>query len=269
MTKGFKLIALPLIALMAFTTKAGTPFEEFCSINNNAFKSGEKITYTVYYAVAGIYVNAGTATFTNTLEILNSRPVFHIVGEGNTNSSYDFLYRVRDKYETFIDTSTMQTLKFVRNVNENGYKKYQNVTFNKTANTAVTNDGVFKIPACIQDVVSAMYYARNIDFSKLHPDDKIAFSMFLDNEVFNMYIRYLGRETIKTKYGKFSTIKFKPLLLKGTIFEGGENMTVWVTDDENHIPVRVESPIVVGKVKVDMMNYENIRHPMTSLIKRR
>jgi hypothetical protein len=118
-------------------------------------------------------------------------------------------------------------------------------------------------------VVSAVFYARNIDFSKLQPEDKIAFSMFLDNEVYNMYIRYLGKETVKTKFGKFNAIKFKPLLLKGTIFEGGEKMTVWVTDDANHIPVRIESPIVVGKVKIDMMEYENIRHPMTSLVRRK
>jgi len=93
--------------------------------------------------------------------------------------------------------------------------------------------------------------------------------MFLDNEVFNMYIRFVGREEIKTRYGKFHALKIKPLLLKGTIFEGGENMTVWVTDDLNHIPVRVESPIVVGKVKIDMMSYANLRHPLTSLIKRK
>jgi hypothetical protein len=84
-----------------------------------------------------------------------------------------------------------------------------------------------------------------------------------------MYIRYMGKETIKTKYGKFRTIKIKPLLLKGTIFEGGESMIVWVTDDDNHIPVRIESPIVVGKVKIDLMSHENLRHPLTSLIKRR
>jgi hypothetical protein len=163
----------------------------------------------------------------------------------------------------------MQSLKFVRNVNEGGFKKYQNVTFNKTTNTAVTNDGVFKVPSCVQDVVSAVFYARNIDFSKLNPEDRITFSMFLDNEVYSMYIRYIGKETIKTKYGKFNAIKFKPLLIKGTLFEGGEKMTVWVTDDANHIPVRIESPIVVGSVKIDMMNYENIRHPLTSLIRRR
>lgn len=269
MKKRLKIIIVPLVALVAFSTNAEAPLQDLCSIKNEAFKAGEKVSYTVYYNVAGIYVNAGDAVFTNTLETLNNRTVYHIVGEGNTNSSYDWIYKVRDKYETYIDTATLQTLKFVRNVNEGGYKKFQNVTFNKTANTAVSNTGVFNVPDCIQDVLSAVYYARNIDFSKLRADDKISFSMFLDDEVFNMYIRYIGKETIKTKYGKFNAIKFKPLLLKGTIFEGGEKMTVWVTDDENRVPVRIESPIVVGKVKIDMMKYENLRHPMTALINRR
>ena len=93
--------------------------------------------------------------------------------------------------------------------------------------------------------------------------------MFLDNEVFNMYIRYLGKETVKTKYGKFRAIKFKPLLIKGTIFEGGEKMTVWVSDDNNHVPLRIESPITVGSVKIDMMGNKNLRYPLTSLIKLR
>ena len=264
-----KLVAVLAVGLLAFSNRAETHFEETCAVQNTAFQAGEKIAMTVYYAVAGIYVNAGTATFTNTLETLNSKPVFHIVGEGHSNSSYDVLYKVRDRYESYIDTATLQPLKFVRDVNEGGYKKYQNVTFNKHASTAITNDGVFKVPTCIQDVVSAVFYARNVDFSKLRPNDRIAFDMFLDNEVFNMYIRYLGKETIKTKYGKFRAIKFKPLLIKGTIFEGGEQMVVWVTDDENRIPVRIESPISVGKVKIDMMSHENLRYPLTALIRRR
>ena len=90
--------------------------------------------------------------------------------------------------------------------------------------------------------------------------------MFMDNEIYNMYIRYLGKETIKTRYGKFRTIKFKPLLVKGNMFEGGEKMNVYVSDDENKIPVRIESPLVVGSVKVDMMSYKNLRYPLTSLL---
>jgi hypothetical protein len=83
--------------------------------------------------------------------------------------------------------------------------------------------------------------------------------MFLDNEVYDMYIRYLGKEDIKTKFGKFKAHKFKPLLVKGNIFEGGEKMTVWVSDDPNHIPLRIESPIAVGSVKVDMMGYAGLK----------
>jgi len=264
-----KLITIPAFALMAFSTSVKTPIQDPCSVKNTAFQAGEKVTMTVYYSVAGVYLHGGTATFTNTLEILNNKPVYHIVGEGHTNASYDLAFKVRDRYETYIDTTTMQPLKFIRNVNEGGYKIYQNVTFNKTASTAVTNDGVFKVPNCVQDVVSAVFYARNIDFRNLQPNDKITFSMFLDNEVYNMYIRFLGRETIKTKYGKFRAIKFKPLLIKGTIFEGGEQMTVWVSDDDNRIPIRIESPISVGQVKIDMMGHENLRYPLSSLIRRR
>lgn len=267
--KGFKVLVPLFFGLLGFSKNASVLPDTFCGINNTAFQVNEEVTFTVYYSVAGVYVNAGTATFTSKLEKINNRPVYHVTGEGKTNSSYDWIYRVRDKYETYIDTATMQPLKFVRNVNEGGYKIYQNITFNKTANTAITTNGVFKVPACVQDVVSAMYYARNIDFSKLRPEDKIPFSMFLDNEVYNMYIRYVGKEEIKTRYGKFRAIKIKPLLLKGQIFEGGENMTVWVTDDANRIPVRIESPLVVGKVKIDMMSHSNLRHPLTSLVKRK
>jgi len=265
--KGIKALSLLPFALMAFTFKAEAPGDESCGITNTTFQAGEEVDYTVYYAVAGIYIDAGIATFTNVLEKINGRPVYHIAGVGKTNPSYDWVYKVRDKYETYIDTGSLQPLKFIRNVDEGGHKKYENITFNRNANTAVTTEGVFKVPDCIQDVLSAVYYARNLDFSKYKVNDKIPFSMFLDNEVFNMYIRYLGKENVKTKYGKFKAIKFKPLLLKGTIFEGGEKMTVWVSDDANRVPVRIESPIVVGKVKVDMMSSKNLRYPLTSLIK--
>jgi hypothetical protein len=272
MKTAIKFFGFAALALMAFTIKPKeikTTDDDFCGIKNTALQATEQISYKVYYAVAGIYVEAGDAVFTNTLERLNGHVVFHVAGVGNSNEKYDWIFKVRDRYESYIDTITLQPLKFIRNVSEGNTKIYENITFNRTANTAVTTKGVYKVPDCIQDVMSSVYYARNIDFNKYKKEDRIPFSMFLDNEVFNMYIRYLGKETVKTKYGKFNAIKFKPLLLKGTIFEGGEKMVVWVTDDANHIPIRIESPIVVGKVKVDMMDYKNLRYPLTSLIRQR
>lgn len=272
-----KLAALPLFTFLPFgeTTfpihlNAPTPaLSSSCAIRNTAFKEGEKVGLTVYYSVGGL-VNApaGTGTFTTTLEKLNGRNVYHVVGEGRTLPSYEWAYKAKDVYETYMDAETLQPLKFIRNVSEGGYKKYQNVSFNKSANTAITNEGVFKVPACVQDVVSSVFYARNVDFNSLKLNDRISFNMFLDNEIYQMSIRYLGKETISTKYGKFKAIKIRPVTIKGNIFKGDEKMTIWITDDANHVPVRIESPIVVGKVRIDMTSFQGLRNPMSSLIKK-
>ncbi len=251
-----------LLLLLCIRLTAG---DDFCGIRNTAFLAGETTTFRVYYTL-GVFIAAGEASFNVNLEQLNNKPVYHITGDGTTYGFYDSFFKVRDKYETFVDTTSLLPLKFIRNVYEGGYKKYENVTFSQQTNAAITNNGVFKTPNCVQDVLSSIFYARNIDFSKYKEGDKIPFAMFLDNETYNLYVRYMGKETIKTKYGKFHAIKFKPLLVKGTIFEGGEKMTVWVSDDANHLPLRVESPISVGSIKVDMMAYRNLRYPLTSLV---
>lgn len=239
-----------------------------CAIPNTAFQGGEKVGFTVGYSLGRVFVPAGTGSFVTTMEKLNGRSVYHIVGTGRTLSSYEWAYKANDTYETYLDVETFVPLKFIRNINEGGYKKYQNVDFIRSANTASTKEGIFKVPPCVHDVVSSVFYARNVDYNSLKPGDKVPFSIFLDNEVFNMYIRYVGKETITTKYGKFKAIKIKPLTIQGTIFEGGEKMTVWITDDLNRVPIRIESPIIVGKVQIDMTSFLNLKNPMTSLVKK-
>lgn len=240
--------------------------KEFCGVRNTAFSAGEQVTMKVYYTTLGMYVGAGEAQFTTSLEKFNGQPVYHCVGTGTSYSFFDNFYKVRDRYESYIDTATMLPVKFIRNVYEGGSTIYNNVSFNQKNRTAVSTNGLFKVTPCIQDVISAVYYARNINFSKYRPGDKIPFDMFLDDEIFHLYLRYEGKENIKTKYGKFRAIKFKPLLIKGSIFEGGEKMNVWISDDPNHILLRAESPISVGSIKVDMMGYKNLRYPLSSLI---
>ncbi|MBI3883382.1 MAG: DUF3108 domain-containing protein [Sphingobacteriales bacterium] len=252
--------------IILFCSFYQTPATDICGLKNTTFSSGESLTMKVYYNTMGMYIGAGEATFSAALERFNGKDVYHCVGEGKTYSFFDGVFKVRDRYETYIDTANMLPLKFVRNVSEGGMTIYNNVTFNHSAGTAVSTHGVFKTPTCVQDVVSAIYCARNIDFNKYQPNDKIPFDMFLDDEIYHMYIRYIGRENIKTKYGKFHAFKFKPLLLKGTIFNEGEKMTAWVSDDPNHVLLRIESPIVVGTIKVDMVGYKNLRYPLTSLI---
>lgn len=236
-----------------------------CGIINTSFRQGEVISFKVFYTLAGIYIGVGEATFTANLERLNNKPVFHITGEGSTNSFYDGIFKVRDKYETIIDTITLQPYHFIRNISEGGYKKFEDVTFNHAQQKVITNEAEYKTPFCVQDVISMIYAARNINFNKLQREDKIPFAIFLGKEVFNLSIRYQGREKIKTKYGKFNAIRLKPQLIKGDVFKDEDQMTVWISDDANHIPLRIESGISVGKVKIDMLSYRNLRYPLSSI----
>lgn len=243
--------------------------DNFCGIKNRTFRPGEKAVFNVYYNMGFIWAGAGTATFTTTLENYGDKPVYHIKGVGKTYSSYEWFYKVYDVYESFIDTNNLMPIKFLRDVHEGDISFKNNVTFDHARKQAVSTNGTYNIPDCVQDVLSTIYYARNIDYNKYKPGDKIQFNMFLDDEVYSLYIRYVGKETIKTKYGVFKAIKIAPLLIEGTMFKGGEKMMVWVSDDDNHMPVRVDSPILIGSVKVDLMGFENLRYPMTSLIRKR
>jgi hypothetical protein len=242
---------------------------EFCGITNGSFQPGEHLTLKVFYRLSGVYVGAGEATFNCLLEKMNGKDVYHLIGEGKTYRAYDWFFKVRDKYESYIDTATLKPLRFIRNVSEGGHTIYNNVLFDHAHNSATSTNGTFKVPDCVQDVISAVYYARNINFNKYKPNDKITFNMFLDDKVYNIYIRYIGKEEVSTRFGKFRAIRFKPLLIEGTMFKGGEKMDVWVSDDGNRIPLRIESDISVGSVVVDMIGYKNLRHNLSSLVKKR
>src|SRR6478736_9394756 len=224
-----------------------------------AFQSGERIEYSVGYSVIGIYVPAGTAWFTATA---TEGDIFHLVGEGATNTRYDWIFKVRDRYESFYDAKKMQPLKSIRNVSEGKYKKYEEVIFDSKENTATSKKGVFKVPVDVQDVISAVYRSRNADYSNYKAGDKLIFSLFLGSQIYSMYIKYIGKETVKTKYGNIKAIKLMPLLLKGNVFKGGEDMTVWITDDNNHVPVKIESKLSVGSIKVNLSKYQNLQYPL-------
>jgi len=232
-----------------------------------AFKPGEKATYRVQYHCGGLWMSAGEVTFSCEESTLNNRPVYHVVGYGETYKSYDWFYKVRDKYESYIEEQTLQPLKFIRDVNEGGYSIYNNVSFNQHTHKATSTNGTYTIPESTQDVLSGIYWARNIDFSKMSPGQKINMNMFIDDTTYAIYIKYDGTENLTTAAGTFNCIKFKPLLINGTMFKGGEKMTVWVTNDENRVPVRVESEIAVGSIAADLYKWEGLSHPMTAKIK--
>jgi hypothetical protein len=241
---------------------------ELCGKSNTSFQTGEKLNFRVYYNMGAIWVNAGEVNFTTEDGKVNGHRVYHISGDGRTMKSHDWIFKVRDKYETFIDKKTMLPVKFLRNVNEGGYTIFNDVNFDHEKGTATSTNGCFKIPECTQDVLSAIYYARNINYEEYEPGDKIAFNLFLDDKIYPLYIRYIGKEEITTRFGTFKAIKIQPLLIEGTIFKGGEKMKIWVSDDKNHLPLRINSPILVGSIKVDLMGYDNLKYPFKGVMTR-
>lgn len=250
---------------------------DVCQLYNSTFQAGEKATYKVYYNWTAVWMNAGSATFNVKSETLNNKSVFHIISEGRTRSAFDWFYKVRDRYETYMDPATMKPLKFVRDVNEGGFtinhlysfdhtKKEAFIYYHKRKGKTQLENKTVPISGCTQDLLSAVYAARCIDYSQMNTGDIFNVELFLDGEIYPVHARYLGKEVIKTDFGKFRCVKFAPLLLQGDVFKGGEAMTVWVTDDANRLPLYVESPLSVGYVKVYLSDYSGLRNPMSAKV---
>lgn len=247
-----------------------------CITANNTITSGEKISYEVYYNLGIFWFNAAEVYFKTDSIVQNNVPLYHFISKGSTHENYDWFFKVRDTYESYVEASSFKPLLAKRNTSEGSYIANERYTFNQSKgllySSVVTSKkpmklDTVKIPPCIFDVLSATYYARNIDLSKYKQGDKIPINIIIDNEVFNLYIRYIGKETITNKdKSRYRCIKFKALIIEGSIFKGGEDLTVWVSDDETKIPVYIEANILVGSIKAYIKEAIGLRHPMTGKI---
>lgn len=228
------------------------------SVQNEAFNTGEKLTYRVHYGV----FEAGEATLcvNSVYDTLGGRLCYHVVGIGTTAPAVDPFFKVRDRYESVIDKQSIVPWLFVRRVDEGGYKITENVVFNHYRNTATSAKGTFSTPDHIQDLVSAFYYARSIDYSKAKPGDVYPIRAFLDNEVIPLNLKFIGREKVKSKKGTFNCLKFRPLLQEGRVFKEQEDMTIWISDDKNKIPIRVQTELLVGSIKMDIADYSGLKN---------
>jgi len=252
------------------------PFESYAQCNdvNTSFKAGEVVKYHAYYNWGFIWLNAGQVSFSVDAIKVNQTPAYHLKAHGATYKSYDKLYKVRDTFETKVDTLHLEPFEFKRITNEGSYNANYHYKFNRATRTIQASiqkeDEARKDTAliwnkCSFDLLTMVYKARNIDYSKYKIDEKIPISMVVDGEIHDIYIRYLGKETIKNRDGRhFKCLKFSPLLVEGTIFKSGEDMTVWVTDDANRIPIIVEAKILIGSVKAVFVDAQNTRYPITA-----
>ncbi len=252
-------------------------FGQSCAIENTSFKVGERVDYTIYYHLAGVWVGAGEVFFKVDSLNLKGQNFYHFNSEGKTFRKYDWVYKVRDHYETYMNMNTMRPLRFKRTVNEGGTHIREDYIFNYREKTAYTlrqmeeyepyvKDTV-GLDDCSYDVLSMIYVARNLDYSGLKKGEKIPIKIFLDNETHDSYIEFLGIKNLKIKdVGEFRCIVFSPLLIEGTIFNSGNGMTVYVTDDQNRIPLLIETPILVGSIRARVNKMKGLRFPLNSKI---
>jgi hypothetical protein len=234
---------------------------ELRNVNNKAFKPGEKLEWVVHYG----FVNAGIAKVELVDEgrTIFGRKVYRVIGTGETIGAFDWFYKVRDRYETFLDAEGVFPWLFVRRVDEGGYIINQDYKFIQHKKFVENQEGkTFETPDYVQDMISAVYFARTMDMTKAKPGETFSVTSFVDNELHDAKIRFVGYETINTKSGKFNCMVFNPVIQKGRIFKNESDMNVYITNDENKIPVLVEAKILVGSVKMELTKYEGLANPL-------
>ena len=236
----------------------------FDSQKEDAFAVGEWFKFRIHYG----FVNAGYATMEVKDASINNKRVFHVVGKGYTTGMSRFFFKVDDLYESYIDRETGNPYQFVRKINEGGYTKNQEGFFTPAANKILVKDykhkteNTFSIPKNTQDIMSTFYYLRNYpNIDKIKPGESVSIDMFFDDETTKFKLKFIGREDITTKFGVVSTMIFRPLVQSGRVFKEQESLTVWISDDDNKLPIRIKASLAVGSIKADLEAFKGLKNP--------
>jgi Protein of unknown function (DUF3108) len=265
------LLTLIVFTLVSFTQSKppkaiveNLPSMGYRQINNNAFRAGESVEYLIHYGM----INAGSAVLKveESQYKFGDREAYHIVGTGKSLGSFDWFFKVRDHYETYVDKQGLFPYRFIRNCDEGGYKINQDYTFHpdKRAFTDIKGDG-YITPDFVQDMLSSYYYARALDYSNAKIGDVFTIPTLVDDEIYPLKMKYIGIETINVDVGKFKCLKFAPVVQKGRVFKKEEDLTVWITDDANHLPILVKAKILVGSIKMEMKSYSGLMNPISQV----
>jgi Protein of unknown function (DUF3108) len=264
MKRGSLLFFVGLFTLIACksTEYVGKQNEiQACFAPDIAFRGGEKLTYKLYYNLSPVWVAAGEVNFS----VSEEGQQYHIVAEGKTYPSYDNIFKVDDRYETYIDKHTMLPSVAIREVHEGKYNLYDKVVFNQKEHEATSYRGnsaadatksEYDIENCMHDLLSIIYFARNVDFKNLPKDSYFPISIFMDKKAHPLRIQYKGVDSALKVKGqkKQKALLFAAQTVDGRVFPDDAQVNIWVSDDEKHIPLLIESPLSVGAVKAVLTN---------------
>lgn len=233
-----------------------------------AYKSGEWLRFDMSYSG---FLKAGTAVLELKEKNLNNKKVLHAVGKGKTTGVISWFFKVNDKYESYFGIDKVKPYLFKRKIDEGGHKKNRQITFNHEKNTAFVEDFRKKKDTLIsvkspQDMISTFYFLRSHNTKKMKKGDEIKLDMFFDNKNYPFKLRFLGHETVKTKFGKVKTQKFRPIVQAGRVFKEKESVTIWITADDNKIPVKMKASLAVGSLRAELDAYKGLANPFEIVV---
>ena len=242
----------------------------FLSAQERAYGDGEYFKFRVHYG----FVTAGYATLNVNNSKINGKEVYHVKGFGKTVGLSKWFFKVEDDYQSYIDKEKDIPYRFIRKIDEGGYTKDIQIDFNHNTNKATVNDkkhnetAVFSFPKETQDMISAVYYLRNkLDTQNIKEGDVIEMNMFFDNENYKFRLKFLGKEILDTNFGRIRTLIFRPYVQSGRVFKEKESLTVWISDDNNKIPLLVKADLAVGSLKATLTEFKGLQHSFKILVK--
>ena len=263
------IIAAILVLFTVHTSLFTCYSQPFKPVRNTAFVRGEKFKFRAYY---DSYVTGKVTAGIATLEVdpspkqVDGRTVYHIIGEGHSKGAFNWFFKVKDRFESFIDEEYLVPWSFIRRTHEGDYKYNDDVKFNQYTGTVLSTRANKKIPPGTHDILSAFYFARTYDISDLRPGQYISISFYLDDSLYVSRILFMGREEVITDLGTFRCLKVRPMVATGNVFSQPYPMDVWVTDDENHMPILAKSAVIVGSVKLELIGYSGLANPVRSRV---
>ena len=247
-------LVLGLVSLAGFA-------QELPLKKDPVFKAGEVLSYKLKYG----FITAAEATIKvqeSDLKFEN-KPTYRLIVDAQTSGTFDIFYKIRDHYDSYIDKIALTPYFYQENIREASYRRQDKARFYQDTKKVIATKGTFSTPTTQTfDLVSAYYFARSLDISKLSIGDKFKLNYFLGDEISSLEIQYVGKEMVNSKLGNLSCLKFSPSIKPGRIFKKDSKLFLWITDDGNRVPVKAEVEILVGSVTMEIKSANGLRYPI-------
>lgn len=244
-----------------------------------SFADGEKLMYAVSYKIGFINTDVAEVVFITTLTKRNSRPTFNIYANGKVFPKFNWFFDLNDTYISLLDAQSLKPVEFSTELREGKYRFSSHYNYdwrNQTVHTTYrnhknANPTVRTIPLTSNslDPLALFYNLRGMDISSFTEGKAERLLLVLEDTVRSVQYSFIGREQRNIKgVGKFNTLKFRCQLATSTgeSFEDGSEFTLWISDDQNKIPLYIESPIRVGSIRARITSYQGLKYPLTSKV---